>query len=255
MSKGIKQCQITSAPFTCFGCFPSLLPISTLDISTSPLLFVLGPSFSASSSFSFFFSHTHTPLFLAPLLAPCLNPGQPPPLLQCDHPIVSHSLHHPCYHALAASSSLPHLRCPTLVASSSQTSLQLPYPPCTILPQLGISTPITLLALINRLCRCSYVLTSGRAALKNHRGGCRTPTPLAIFAGDHESTTDRMVERCLYSRTYFDHISRKKSHSRKIPRAMVKSKSLHQYSIPKIHYQNYLLIAHSAVHIANMNFM
>ena len=31
----------------------------------APLLFVLGPSFSASSSFSFFFSRTHTPLSLA----------------------------------------------------------------------------------------------------------------------------------------------------------------------------------------------
>ena len=152
------------------------LSISTVGISTSPLLFVLGPSFSASSSFSFFFSHTHTPLILAPLLSPCLNPGQPPPPLQCGHPIVSHSLHHRCYHALAASSSLPHLRCPTLVASSS-----LPYPRCTILLQLVFSTPITLLALINRLCRCSYVLKSGRAALKNHRGGCRTPNPLANF--------------------------------------------------------------------------
>ena len=96
--------------------------------------------------------------------------------LHRGHPTVSHSLHHPCCHALAASSSLPHLRCPTLVASSS-----LPYPRCTILLQLVFSTPITLLALINRLCRCSYVLKSGRAALKNHRGGCRTPNPLANF--------------------------------------------------------------------------
>ena len=54
------------------------LSISTVGISTSPLLFVLGPSFSASSSFSFFFSRTHTPSFLATLLSPCLNPGQPP---------------------------------------------------------------------------------------------------------------------------------------------------------------------------------
>ena len=99
-----------------------------------------------------------------------------PPPLQCGHPIVPHSLHHPCCHALVASSSLPRLRCPTLVASSS-----LPYPRCTILPQLVISSPITLLALINRLCRCSYVLTSGSAALINHRGGCRTPNPLANF--------------------------------------------------------------------------
>ena len=48
-SKGIKQCQTASAPFTCFGCFPSLLPIPTLDISTSPLLFALGPSASPPS--------------------------------------------------------------------------------------------------------------------------------------------------------------------------------------------------------------
>ena len=82
----------------------------------------------------------------------------------------------PCCHALAASSCLPHRRCPTLFAASS-----LSYPRCTILLQLVISIPITLLALINRLCRCSYVLTSGRVALKNHRGGCRTLYPLANF--------------------------------------------------------------------------
>ena len=99
-----------------------------------------------------------------------------PPPLQCGHPIVPHSLHHPCCHALAASPSLPHPRCPTLTATPS-----LPYPRCTVSLQLVTFAPITLLTLINRLCRCSYVLTSGRAALKTHRGGCRTPNPLANF--------------------------------------------------------------------------
>ena len=108
--KGIKQCQTTSAPFTCFGCFPPLLPISTLDISTSPLLFVLGLSFSASSSFSFFFSHTHTPSFLASLLSPCLNPRQPPLTVASRSPYCL---------TLAAPPLLPRPRCAILVAPPS----------------------------------------------------------------------------------------------------------------------------------------
>ena len=48
-------------------CLSSSFPHSTLA-PPSPLLFFLGPSFSSSSSFSFFSSHTHTPSFLASLL-------------------------------------------------------------------------------------------------------------------------------------------------------------------------------------------
>ena len=49
---------------------PPHLRIFTLDISTSPLPFVLGPSFPASSAFSTSFSHTRALLFLASLLFP-----------------------------------------------------------------------------------------------------------------------------------------------------------------------------------------
>ena len=54
---------------------------------------------------------SHLYSLLVSILVNLLSP------LHHDHPIVSHSLHHPCCHALAASPSLPHPRCPTLAAS------------------------------------------------------------------------------------------------------------------------------------------
>ena len=120
--------------------FPlSSISISTVDISTSPLLFVLGPSFSSSSSFSFFFSCTHTPSFLASLLSPCLNPRQPPLTVACIMiTMLSHircttlaatpSLPHPRWSTLVAPPSLPHPRCLTL-AAPSRSNLSPSHPP------------------------------------------------------------------------------------------------------------------------------
>ena len=119
------------------------------------------PSFVRSRlSFSFFFSRTPTPSFLAFPLSPLTNPCQPS-LITLHHD-QSDSPPHPCLRCpiLAASSSLPRPRCLIHAASSS-----LPYP-CRLvlvatLPSLArciviaptphLRTPLgTLLTLINR---------------------------------------------------------------------------------------------------------
>ena len=97
--------------------------ISSLNMVSKYMLKII--LFSASSSFSFFFSHTHTPSFLAPLLSPCLNPRQPPLNPRC---IVVTLLSHTRCTTLAATPSLRHPRCLTFVVPHS-----LPHPRCLTL--------------------------------------------------------------------------------------------------------------------------
>ena len=111
-----------------------------------PLVHPCPPSFTRStihsfvrvgSSFSFFFSHTHTPSFLTPL-SPRLSPRQPshPHCSMISLPLLSPSLAHPRWPILAGRSSLADPRWPILAGSPS-----LPHPRCTVLAPSSSSHP------------------------------------------------------------------------------------------------------------------